>query len=216
MSVLNALTAMETSQVLMRSISTNRCFESALARAGGGDSGLESGHKPQITRGGWCCQGSSHAHKLQFTFLRLRLLRDPPSLQSPADFPSVSSHIPSLHCAPQTRLITFATANITVTQIQEPARGSLSRNRTNYFCHRRGLTSTCWKDSFLSQKTHQNLREAQLSSVMCGIVPCSQEFVVLGMNPLKVCCPSSPRCDIYLPSPWDKKSRDSLTLLHLV
>lgn len=80
MSVLNAPTAMKTSQVLVRSISTNtdvlRVHWQGLGvviqvwnpqpRAGA------TGHKPQITRGGWCCQGSSHAHKLQFTSLRLR------------------------------------------------------------------------------------------------------------------------------------------------
>lgn len=32
------------------------------------------------------------------------------------------------------------------------------------------------------------------------------------MNPVKVSCPSSPHCDIYLLSPWDKIFRDSLTL----
>lgn len=54
----------------------HRCFESALVRAGSGDPAWNpqrwagaTGHKPQINRGDWCCRGSSHAHKLQFTFL---------------------------------------------------------------------------------------------------------------------------------------------------
>lgn len=142
-SVLNALTAMKTSQAFVRSISTNtdvlRVHWQGLGvvtQAWNPQSWAgATGHKPQINRGGWATHTNCNSH------FWLRLLRDPPSLQS-SDFPQ--SILTFLLCAVlQSGLITFATANITVTHSQEPARGSLSRSRANYFCLHRGLASKC-------------------------------------------------------------------------
>lgn len=78
----------------------HRCFESALARAGGGDPGLEStvlgwGHWPQTPDKQ---RRLSHTHKLQFTFLTEA--PSGPSFLAKLWFPSINSHIPSLCCAP--------------------------------------------------------------------------------------------------------------------
>lgn len=214
MSVINALTAMKTSQAFVRSISTNtdvlRVHWQGLGVATQAWNPQPwagaTGHKPQMNRGGWCCQGSGHAHKLQFTFLTDTPLG--PSFLAELWFPSINSHIPSLCCAPslgwsclpsQYHCDTHPGASKGLTQ-QEQNKLLLSSQR--FGIKMSNETGRQPAEKILSYHTKQTRMSEKPSWVLsCGTVPCSQEFVVLGRNPVKVCCPSSLHCDIYLPSP---------------
>lgn len=187
-SVLNALTAMKTSQALVRSISTNidilRVHWQGLGvvtQAWNPQHWAEaSGHKTQINRGGWYCQGCSHTHKLQFTFLTAPW--GPFFLAKPCRL-SLNQFSHSLF-APQTRLITFAPGTITVTHTQEPERGSLSRNRTNYFSLHRGLALKCQMEQVgnLLERFFfitQNEPESQRSPAeLCHVWDCALQSVI--------------------------------------